>query len=174
MKKMMLTLLVLGTAMAATGAQKTDGYQQLDEITVTGYAPVDMQDNSNAQLMDELTVNGYLLNTQKKGKEDPIFEVVEVQPEYPGGQSALMKYLCDNIKYPARAQKNKKQGRVIVQFVVEKSGEPSHFKLVRAVDPDLDAEALRVVKSIQKFKPGMQKGKPVRVRFCLPISFRLQ
>ncbi len=105
--------------------------------------------------------------------EDEVFMVVEVQPEFPGGMQALMKFLGDNIKYPEEAQKNKIQGRVIVNFVVNKDGSLSDFKVVRGQDPLLDAEAIRVISTMPNWKPGMQRGQTVKVRYTLPIVFRL-
>lgn len=106
--------------------------------------------------------------------KDEAFAVVEQMPEFPGGIKELMTYLKDNIKYPKAAQDKKVQGRVIVQFVVEKDGTPTEFNVVRSVDPDLDAEALRVLGGMPKWKPGMQKGQVVRVKYTVPVAFRLQ
>ena len=106
--------------------------------------------------------------------KDEAFAVVEQMPEFPGGVKELMTYFKDNIKYPKAAQENGIQGRVIVQFVVEKDGTPTEFKVMRSVDPDLDAEALRVMKEMPKWKPGMQKGQVVRVKYTVPVTFRLQ
>ncbi|HZJ80990.1 MAG TPA: energy transducer TonB [Dysgonamonadaceae bacterium] len=106
--------------------------------------------------------------------EDEIFVVVEQQPEFPGGMSALMKFLGDNIKYPVIAQENGIQGRVITNFVVERDGSISDVQVVRGQDPSLDREAVRVIQTMPKWKPGQQRGKPVRVRFTLPVVFRLQ
>ncbi len=105
---------------------------------------------------------------------DEIFVVVEQQPEFPGGMSALMKFLGDNIKYPVIAQENGIQGRVITNFVVERDGSITDVQFVRGQDPSLDREAVRVIQSMPKWKPGQQRGKPVRVRFTLPVVFRLQ
>lgn len=102
------------------------------------------------------------------------FMVVEQMPEFPGGIQELMSFLSKNIKYPASAMKNNIQGRVIVQFVVEKDGTPTEFNVIRSVDPTLDAEALRVMKEMPKWKPGMQKGQAVRVKYTVPVSFKLQ
>lgn len=106
--------------------------------------------------------------------KEEVFMVTEQMPEYPGGMKELFKFLQDNLKYPENAMKNNVQGRVIVQFVVEKDGTPTEFKVARSVDPDLDAEALRVMKTMSKWKPGMQKGQVVRVKFTVPVSFKLQ
>ena len=105
--------------------------------------------------------------------EEAIFQVVEEMPEFPGGMAECMKWLAQNIKYPAEAQEKGIQGRVIVQMVVEKDGTITHAKVVRGVDPLLDTEALRVVKSSPKWKPGKQNGEAVRVKYTLPIMFRL-
>lgn len=111
---------------------------------------------------------------EKADTKDEVFMVVEQMPEFPGGMKELMTYLKDNIKYPKAAQDKKVQGRVIVQFVVEKDGTPTEFNVVRSVDPDLDAEALRVLGGMPKWKPGMQKGQVVRVKYTVPVAFRLQ
>ena len=106
--------------------------------------------------------------------KDEVFMVAEQMPEYPGGMKELFKFLQDNVKYPESAMKKNVQGRVIVQFVVEKDGTPTEFNVVRSVDPDLDAEALRVMKTMSKWKPGMQRGEVVRVKYTVPVSFKLQ
>lgn len=105
---------------------------------------------------------------------DEIFVVVEVQPEFPGGNTAMMKFLSDNIKYPVIAQENGIQGRVITNFVVERDGSITDVQVVRGVDPSLDKEAVRVIQSMPRWKPGQQRGSAVRVRFTLPVVFRLQ
>ena len=110
---------------------------------------------------------------EEEPEEQTIFEVVENMPDFPGGQAALMQYLAKNIKYPTIAQENGTQGRVIVQFVVNKDGSIVDAKVVRSVDPYLDKEALRVINTMPKWKPGMQKGQPVRVKYTVPVTFRL-
>ena len=106
-------------------------------------------------------------------KED-VFMVAEQMPEFPGGMKEMLKFLQENVKYPENAMKNNVQGRVIVQFVIEKDGTPTEFKVLRSVDPDLDAEALRVLQTMPKWKPGMQRGEVVRVKYTVPVSFKLQ
>lgn len=106
--------------------------------------------------------------------KEEVFMVAEQMPEFPGGMKEMLKFLQENVKYPENAMKNNVQGRVIVQFVIEKDGTPTEFKVLRSVDPDLDAEALRVMKAMPKWKPGMQKGQVVRVKFTVPVSFKLQ
>lgn len=107
-------------------------------------------------------------------KEEDIFQVVEAMPEFPGGTAELMKWLQKNIKYPSISQENGVQGRVIVQFVVNRDGSIVDPVVLRSVDPYLDKEAIRVVSAMPKWKPGEQRGKTVRVKFTLPIQFRLQ
>ncbi len=106
--------------------------------------------------------------------KEVIFRSVEQMPQFPGGDIALMKYLSSHIQYPAMAAENNVQGKVILQFVIEKDGRVGEVKLARSVDKDLDKEAIRVVKSLPKFSPGRQNGQPVRVWYTLPVSFRLQ
>ena len=106
--------------------------------------------------------------------KEEVFMVAEQMPEFPGGMKEMLKFLQENVKYPVNAIKNNVQGRVIVQFVVEKDGTLTEFKVARSVDPDLDAEALRVLQTMPKWKPGMQRGKIVRVKFTVPVSFKLQ
>ena len=106
-------------------------------------------------------------------EEQTIFEVVEQMPEFPGGNAALMQYLNKNIKYPVIAQEQGVQGRVIVQFVVNKDGSIVDAQVVRSVDPYLDKEAIRVINTMPKWTPGKQRGKPVRVKFTVPVAFRL-
>lgn len=106
--------------------------------------------------------------------ENKVFDVVEQMPSFPGGQGALMQYLANNIKYPVVAQENGVQGRVVVSFVVERDGSITDVQVVRSVDPSLDREAQRVVKSMPKWIPGKQNGQAVRVKYNVPVSFRLQ
>ena len=103
-----------------------------------------------------------------------VFDVVEEMPSFPGGQGALMSYLNSNVKYPVVAQENGVQGRVIISFVVERDGSISDVKVARSVDPSLDREAQRVVKSMPRWTPGKQNGQTVRVKYTVPVVFRLQ
>lgn len=108
-------------------------------------------------------------------EEEVVFVVVETMPEFPGGQQALFKYLSENVKYPVIAQENSIQGRVICQFVVNKDGAIVDVEVVRSGgDPSLDKEAVRVIKSMPKWNPGKQRGKAVRVKYTVPVNFRLQ
>ena len=103
-----------------------------------------------------------------------VFDVVEEMPSFPGGTGALMSFLSSNIKYPVVAQENGVQGRVIVGFVVERDGSITDVKVMRSVDPSLDREAQRVVKAMPRWKPGKQNGSAVRVKYTVPVVFRLQ
>ena len=102
-----------------------------------------------------------------------VYDITETLPQFPGGQGVMMKYLAANIKYPASAVKAKKQGRVIVSFVIQKDGSVTNARIVRSVDPELDAEALRIVKAMPNWTPGTQDGKPVNVRYTIPVVFSL-
>lgn len=110
----------------------------------------------------------------KHEEENKVFDIVEQQPMFPGGPAALMKYLSEHTKYPVVAQENGVQGRVTVQFVVEKDGSVSDVHVLRGVDPSLDKEAVRVVKSLPRWTPGKQNGITVRVNYRVPVLFRLQ
>lgn len=129
----------------------------------------DVKENAATEKADEAEVI-----VQQPATKGEVFMVVEQMPEFPGGMKELMTYLKDNIKYPKAAQDKKVEGRVIVQFVIEKDGTPTEFNVLRSVDPDLDKEALRVLGNMPKWKPGMQKGQAVRVKYTVPVSFKLQ
>lgn len=111
---------------------------------------------------------------EEEEEEDKIFIIVEEPAEFPGGTRALYKYISDNVKYPVIAQENGIQGKVYVKFVVNEQGRVSNAEILRGVDPALDKEALRVVNSLPQFKPGKQRGKPVKVYYNAQILFRLQ
>jgi protein TonB len=110
----------------------------------------------------------------EEAEESHVFYIVEEMPEFPGGELALRKFISNAIKYPVIAQENGISGKVYVSFVVGKDGLVTDAKVVRGVDQSLDKEAIRVVNSLPQWKPGKQRGKPVRVGFSVPISFVLQ
>lgn len=118
--------------------------------------------------------------TEDKGKrssinsEDEVFVVAEQYPEFAGGEKARMKFLVSNIVYPKQARDSKIEGKVIVSFIVEKDGSITNVEVLRSAHPLLDAEAIRVTKLMPKWKPGKQKGKPVRCKFSMPIAFKLE
>jgi protein TonB len=105
--------------------------------------------------------------------DDEFFMVVENMPEFPGGDLGLMKYIQKNVKYPPIAKEYNITGKVYISFIVDKSGSVTNVKIARGVDKNLDAEAMRVVKSLPKYKPGKQRGKAVKVKFTIPINFTL-
>ena len=105
--------------------------------------------------------------------DQKVFDTVEQMPEYPGGMQAMIEFLQTNMKYPEDAAKQKVEGRVMVQFVVETDGSVSDVHVAKQVFPSLDAEAIRVVQAMPKWMPGKEKGKVVRVKYNLPIVFRM-
>lgn len=111
---------------------------------------------------------------EKAPEPEQVFQSVEQMPQFPGGEAELMKYIADHLRYPTMAAENNIQGRVVVQFVVTKTGDIGEVKVVRSRDVDLDKEAVRVVKSLPKFIPGRMNGQPVNVWYTLPINFKLQ
>jgi TonB family protein len=111
-------------------------------------------------------------NNENKSK-DGVYEQVEVMPEYPGGEQALMNDLIGSIKYPDEAKKNGIQGKVFVSFVVDEQGKVTNAKIERGVNPALDAESLRVVNGLKTWKPGTEKGKAVKVAYTIPINYAL-
>ena len=113
------------------------------------------------------------VEVEPEPEEEEIFMVVEDSPEFPGGINALLDYLRKNIKYPAICRESNIQGRVIVSFIVNKDGAIVDPEVVKGVHPSLDKEALRVISSMPNWKPGAQRGKPVRVRYTVPVNFRL-
>ncbi|NQU88415.1 MAG: TonB family protein, partial [Mariniphaga sp.] len=117
-----------------------------------------------------------ILETSKEEEvvEDKVFLFAEQQPEFPGGARALYAYINNNVRYPVLAQENGIQGKVFVKFVVDVDGSVSNVEITRGVDSSLDKEAMRVIKSLPKFKPGKQHGRPVRVFFNSSINFQLQ
>ena len=120
--------------------------------------------------------NEYYIGLQKETGEDQsekIYDVVKQMPEFPNGHAALFEYLSKSIQYPEEARKNSIQGRVIATFVVEKDGSISNARVVRSIDPSLDAEALRVINSMPNWTPGTQEGEPVRVKYTVPVTFKL-
>lgn len=125
-------------------------------------------------LMMLVLLFSFMTSTAQTKKNNMVYDVVEVMPQYPGGQIAMLKYIMENIKYPEQAMKEGIQGRVTVSFIVEKDGRVSNVRLLRSVQSSLDKEAVRVVKSMPKWSPGKQKGKPVRVRFIVPVMFKLK
>ena len=141
--------------------------------TAIGTFDVKGNDDANGEILKAKEVIAEP-EPRKHEEENKVFDIVEQQPLFPGGPAALMKYLSENTKYPVVAQENGVQGRVTVQFVVEKDGSISDVHVLRGVDPSLDKEAVRVVKSMPRWTPGKQNGITVRVNYRVPVLFRLQ
>lgn len=124
-------------------------------------------------LMMLVLLFSFTTSTAQTKKNNMVYDVIEVMPQYPGGQIAMLKYIMENMKYPEQAMKEGIQGRVTVRFIVEKDGSISNVSPIHPVHPLLDKEAIRVVKSMPKWSPGKQHGKPVRVQLIVPIMFKL-
>ncbi len=159
--------------------KKEDEIKTQDELkeTETAFGQKDNKEgtedrNVTRTLKDEVVVEKPV-EKPKEVKEE-VFRSVEQMPQFPGGEAALMKYLQSHINYPPMAAENNVQGRVVVQFVVDKTGKVGEVKVVRSVDKDLDKEAVRVCKSLPKFTPGRQNGQAVSVWYTLPVTFKLQ
>ena len=127
------------------------------------------EDNTEWVDIDDYDV----VTVEPEPEEEEIFMVVEDQPEFPGCTAALLVYLRKNIKYPAICRENNIQGRVLVTFIVNKDGAIVEPEVVKSVNPSLDKEALRVISQMPNWKPGSQRGKPVRVKYTVPVNFRL-
>ena len=159
--------------------KKEDEIKTQDELkeTETAFGQKDnekgTEDRNVTRTLKEEVVVEKPVEKPKEVKEE-IFKSVEQMPQFPGGDAALMKYLSSHINYPPMAAENNVQGKVILQFVVEKDGRVGEVKVARSVDKDLDKEAIRVVKSLPKFTPGRQNGQAVRVWYTLPVTFKLQ
>lgn len=153
-----------------------DELKTQDEIMNTKAAVGSFDVKGNDESGEVLKAKEVIVTEPVKPKEEEtkVFDVVEQMPSYPGGQGALMQYLASHIKYPVVAEENGIQGRVICTFVVERDGSITDVKIARSVDPSLDKEAIRVVKSMPNWIPGKQNGSAVRVKYTLPVTFRLQ
>ena len=157
-----------------------DEMKTQDQImqTNTAIGALDVKGNSDQgeilKVTQRVETEPVKAEAPKPEVENKVFDVVEQMPSFPGGQGALMQYLANNIKYPVVAQENGVQGRVVVSFVVERDGSITDVQVVRSVDPSLDREAQRVVRSMPKWIPGKQNGQAVRVKYNVPVSFRLQ
>ena len=145
------------------GIWMKEDVQSMEEMVVVAQTP-----------KEEVKYTKVEVEETEEPQEKVIFQVVEEMPEFPGGMGEAMKFLAKNIKYPVAAQQAKIEGRVIVQFVVERDGSISDIHTVRSVSPELDAEAVRVVSLMPKWIPGKQRGKAVAVKYTMPIMFRLQ
>lgn len=141
-----------------------------DNVDVEDDLDLDVEADDNTEFQEYIPPE----EDDEEVEEKTIFQVVENMPEFPGGRAKLMQYLATHIKYPPYAKEAGIQGRVFINFVVEKDGSITAVKVLRGIGGGCDEEAVRVVKSMPKWKPGMQRGKPVRVSFNLPVKFTLQ
>ena len=161
--------------------KKDDEVKPEDEIksqddlskTNTAIGTFDVKGNDEAE-GEVLKAKEVVVDEKPKEEETKVFDVVEQMPSFPGGDAELMKFLHDHMKYPAVAEENGIQGRVIATFVVERDGSISDVKVIKSVDPSLDKEAIRVLKSMPKWIPGKQNGSAVRVKYTVPVTFKLQ
>ncbi len=149
--------------------------EQLESLHSTGSVDFD-QGTDNKLVTREFKNEVVVEEKAERPKEvvEQVFTAVEQMPQFPGGEAALMKYLQSHINYPPMAAEMNVQGKVIVQFVVDKTGKVGEVKVVRSVDKELDREAARVCKSLPKFSPGRQNGQAVSVWYTLPVNFKLQ
>ena len=178
--KLLALIPIVGLALALNARTVTDyvydepqKQQPVKKGKKAGTIKVNGQEIKVVEQDDIVTVEGEVEAPAQESPADDAFDVVEQMPEYPGGPKALMEFLNNNVQYPAEAEKAGIQGRVIATFVVEKDGSISNAKVVKSVDPLLDAEALRVIDAMPNWKPGMQNGKVVRVKYTVPLSFHL-
>ena len=156
----------------------TDDIKSQDEAQNTETAVSTYQQDQGVDDIINAAAHQEVVIVEEKRPEpvddNKVFESVEQDPVFPGGQAALLQYVSSHIRYPSVCQENNIQGRVILQFVVTKTGAVGQVKVARGVHPELDAEAVRVVKSLPKFTPGKMNGHPVNVWFTLPVQFKLQ
>ena len=145
-----------------------------DEVEVDNNAMLSTEDDASHAQVSTYVASSAIVEEEEEEDENFIFMTVEKMPEFPGGDAALMKWLNDNIKYPTVAAENGISGRVTCQFTVNADGTVTDVEVMRSVDPNLDREALRVMRMVPKFKPGEQRGKPVRVKYSVPVRFTLQ
>ena len=152
-----------------------DELKTQDELmnTKTAIGALDVKGNDDAN-GEVLKIKEAVAQPEPKPEVEKVFDVVEQMPSFPGGPAALMEWLSNNVKYPVVAQENGVQGRVVVSFVVERDGSITDVKVVRGVDPSLDKEASRVVRAMPRWIPGKQNGSAVRVKYNVPVAFRLQ
>ena len=152
-----------------------DELKTQDELmsTKTAIGALDVKGNDDAN-GEVLKIKEAVAQPEPKPEVEKVFDVVEQMPSFPGGPSALMEWLSNNVKYPVVAQENGVQGRVVVSFVVERDGSITDVKVVRGVDPSLDREASRVVRAMPRWIPGKQNGSAVRVKYNVPVAFILQ
>lgn len=161
-KAIMNTMIILFALAMCVGCGQSS--EQKEESVPTDVTKAEKQEQVQVEAEDE--------DTLENGEQ--VFRVVEVMPKFPGGDAELLKFIAKNVKYPQESQDKGEQGRVICSFVVDKKGNIVEPKIIRGIDPSLDAEALRVIGMMPRWTPGRQDGKAVRVLYTVPITFRLQ
>jgi len=145
-----------------------------DNVQVAETEFLTSEGDANAIQEATYVASAAVVDDEEEVEENYVFVTVEKMPEFPGGDIALLKWISENINYPTIAAENGIQGRVACTFVVNADGSVSDVQVARPVDPNLDREAIRVLRQLPKFKPGEQRGKPVRVKYSVPVRFRLQ
>lgn len=148
----------------------------IEELTVVENDEEDVSDlDIDSEVDEDTKVDVDMSGFEEEEEEvEPIsFAVVEDKPEFPGGQAALLKHIATHTEYPEIAKENGIQGRVYIQFVIDKNGKVTNVSIARGIDPNLDKEAKRVVRNLPAWKPGKQRGKPVPVTYVVPINFKL-
>ena len=169
-----LFFMILMTSCRSTVRPVSD---KLSQSTITAAVDESYQEDSSKRIV--YAPNGDMVDWEDINIDDEptdtneIYMVVEDSPQFPGGLQAFLDYLHDNIKYPESCRRDSIQGRVIISFVVEKDGSINSAEIVKGVHEQLDAEALRVIDAMPKWKPGKQRGKTVRVKYAIPVNFRL-
>lgn len=151
--------------------------QQTQIAQIVEIVKDDVEIDNEMETMDmeaDMETEIEVVEVEEEEVEEEVFFIVEEMPEFPGGELALRKYVAENIRYPNAARENDIQGKVYVRFVVKKDGSVGDVTILRGVDPLLDKEAIRVIKNLPKWKPGMQRGKAVKVYYTMPINFQLQ
>ncbi|MFG6382194.1 MAG: energy transducer TonB [Muribaculum sp.] len=153
-----------------------DEIKTQDELkeTTTAFGQSDFDKGTDDRNVVREHKDEIVVEEKKPVEDNKVFTAVEQMPQFPGGEAALMKYISDHLKYPPVAMENNIQGRVVIQFVVTKTGKIGEVKVARSKDPDLDKEAVRVVKTLPDFIPGKMNGQSVNVWYTLPITFKLQ
>ena len=153
-----------------------DEIKTQDELkeTTTAFGQSDFDQGTDDRNVVREHKDEIVVEEKKPVEDNKVFTAVEQMPQFPGGDGALMKYIADHLKYPPVAMENNIQGRVVIQFVVTKTGKIGEVKVARSKDPDLDKEAVRVVKTLPDFIPGKMNGQSVNVWYTLPITFKLQ
>lgn len=155
-------------------------WNEINKLKNTGDCTIDdMYYNgctTDTSLSDSYDQPNLKQSASKEDTEDPnkVYDLAEIDPEFPGGKEAIFEYIQNKLKYPKSAIKDSIQGRVIVQFIVEKDGRLSAIEVTRSIDPQLDKEAIRIISNMPKWKPGLIGNTPVRTKRTLPVTFRLQ